>query len=128
YMNDQGVGIEEVPVTPEALAGLIALVDAGQINISTARDVVLPDMLETGRPAQAIVEERGLAQISDEAKLRALVEKVVAENPNEVATYLGGKEGLLGWFVGQVMRETRGQANPQIVSDLLRERLEAMRE
>ena len=128
YKNDQGVGIEEVPVTPEALAGLIALVDAGQINISTARDVVLPDMLETGRPAQAIVEERGLAQISDEAKLRALVEKVVAENPNEVATYLGGKEGLLGWFVGQVMRETRGQANPQIVSDLLRERLEAMRE
>jgi len=126
-MNEQGVEIDALNVTPEGLAALIGLVEDETINQNTAKDV-LAQMLQTGESAQAIVEAKGLAQISDEGALAALVDKVIAANPEPVASYLDGKENLLGWFVGQVMRETRGQANAQMVSEMFRERLEARRE
>jgi Asp-tRNA(Asn)/Glu-tRNA(Gln) amidotransferase B subunit len=85
-------------------------------------------MFETGGDPAEIVEAQGLAQISDSAALEALVAQVIADNPETVARYLEGKEGLLGWFVGQVMRETKGQANAQVVNDLFREKLGAIRE
>jgi aspartyl-tRNA(Asn)/glutamyl-tRNA(Gln) amidotransferase subunit B len=126
-MNTTGIEIGTVPIVPGSLVGLIKLVDGGTITHTTAKEV-LEIMFETGRSAADIVDEKGLAQISDTGALEALVDKVLSESPQEVQTYLGGKEGLMGWFVGQVMRETKGQANAQIVTELLRARLDAMRQ
>ena len=82
-------------------------------------------MLDSGRAPADIVAARGLTQISDEAALLALVEQTIVDNPDALANYLGGKTALLGWFVGQVMRATRGQANPAVVNRLVAERLAA---
>ncbi len=115
-------GIETVKITPDALAELLTLVDKGTISISIAKDV-FGEMFETGRSATQIVQERGLAQISDAEELSRLVEQVIAENPGPAADYLAGKEPVLRFLVGQVMKATRGKANPQLVTKLLKEKL-----
>ena len=124
-MNDEGINIQALQITPESLVRLIGLVEDGTINNTTAKDV-LDEMLATGADPQAVVEDKGLAQISDTDALEALVDQIIADNPDEVQTYLAGKEGLLGWFVGQVMRETRGKANAQKVNKLFKEKLSAL--
>ena len=124
HMNESGTSIEEVKVTPRALVELIALVDAGTINLNTGKRV-LADMFETGEPAKTIVETKGLAQISDADALEAIAQRVLEGNPAEVAKYLGGKESVLGWLVGQVMKESRGKANPGAVQEILRRQLAA---
>ncbi len=123
HLNETNTPITEVKVTPEALADLLRLVDDGTINRNTAK-VVLQDMFESGQAPRAIVEAKGLAQVSDEDALVAIVEKVIADNPDEVQRYREGKKGLFGWFVGQVMKATRGKANPATVRKLLSERLD----
>jgi aspartyl-tRNA(Asn)/glutamyl-tRNA(Gln) amidotransferase subunit B len=126
-MNLAAVEIGDVKVTPTDLVGLIKIVEAKTITSSTAKEV-LAEMFETGKSAQAIVGAKGLAQISDTGALEAVVARIVESSPNEVATYLGGKESLIGWFVGQAMRETKGQGNAQILGDLFKARLEAQRQ
>ncbi|MGD1994189.1 MAG: Asp-tRNA(Asn)/Glu-tRNA(Gln) amidotransferase subunit GatB [Anaerolineae bacterium] len=121
-MNREGAGIEDVRVLPEALAQLVRLVDQGRINQQSAKEV-LEEMFETGRAPGEIVEERGLVQISDEDALAQAVEQVLEENPGQVESYREGKTAVLQWFMGQVMRLTRGRAEPQIVLRLLEERL-----
>ncbi len=123
-MNEHGQTIEQVKITPVALVELIALVNRQTINNNTAKEV-LDEMFTGGRSPQQIVEQRGLAQISDEAALVALIEQVLADNPDEVSAYRGGKTQLKGWFVGQVMRASRGKGNPALVNTLLEERLES---
>jgi aspartyl-tRNA(Asn)/glutamyl-tRNA(Gln) amidotransferase subunit B len=118
--------IDRIEISPQALAELIALVEEGTINQSTGKDV-LEEMLASGRDAQSIVAERGLAQISDAGVLQTIVTQVLDENPEQVAEYLSGKEQVIGWFIGQVMRATRGKANPQLARELLKERLETRR-
>jgi len=125
-MKDAGRGIADIPVSPQALVDLIGLVEAGVVNLNTGRQV-LEEMVATGREARQIVEEEGLAQISDEEALRRVVEQVLDEHPAQVERYLGGKEQVAGWLMGQVMRATRGQANPQKARALLKEALEARR-
>ncbi|MBN1120047.1 MAG: Asp-tRNA(Asn)/Glu-tRNA(Gln) amidotransferase subunit GatB [Anaerolineae bacterium] len=125
-MNQDEVAVEDVKITPAALVELIELVDAGTINSTTAKDVFAA-MFESGEGAAAIVEDRGLAQISDTGELEALVDRIIAANPDEVERYLGGKEGLMSFFIGQVMRETRGQANAGIVTQLFRDKFDALR-
>jgi len=110
------------PLAPAALAELLALKAEGRISGSAAKEV-LTLMVETGKGAAEIVAERGLAQVSDEAALEAEVDAVIADHPAEVGAYRGGKQGLMGFFVGQVMKRTGGQANPQVVNRLLREKL-----
>jgi len=110
------------PVGPEALAGLVRLIDAGTISGKTAKDV-FERMWTTGEEAQSIVEREGLTQLSDDSALLGAVNEVVAASPDQAASYRGGKEAALGWFVGQVMRRTGGRANPQRVGDLLRKAL-----
>ena len=116
------VGIEAVKITPDALAELLNLVEKGTISISIAKDV-FAEMFETGRPALQIVKEKGLAQISDFEELSRIVEQVIEENPGPVAEYLGGKEPVLRFLVGQVMKATRGKANPRLVNELLKDEL-----
>jgi aspartyl-tRNA(Asn)/glutamyl-tRNA(Gln) amidotransferase subunit B len=110
------------PLAPTALVELLALKADGKISGSVAKEV-LALMVETGKGAAEIVAERGLVQVSDEAALEAEVEAVIAAHPAETAAYRGGKQGLMGFFVGQVMKRTGGQANPQVVNRLLREKL-----
>jgi len=122
YLNAAGREIEEIPVRPEHLAGLLVLVDTGKISGRSAKEV-LEDMLRTGRPADAIVQERGLVQISDEAMLAAVVQEVIVEHPGPVGDVRAGKDQAVTFLVGQVMKKTRGRANPAMVNRLVRERL-----
>ena len=123
-MNESGQSVTEIQITPAGLVELIELVEDAVISHNTAKDV-LAEMFGGGEGAAAIVERRGLAQISDEAALAAIVADIIASNPEEVAAYQGGKVSLKGWFIGQVMRETRGKANPQVADRLVEAQLAA---
>jgi aspartyl-tRNA(Asn)/glutamyl-tRNA(Gln) amidotransferase subunit B len=123
-LGAEGLRISEARIHAEALSELVALIDKGNITANTGK-TVLAVMFETGRPPAEIVKERGLDQISDQEALARIVDEVLAANPEQVARYRDGKETLLQWFVGQVMRATRGKANPQVVMLLLKERLQA---
>lgn len=126
-MNERGRTIASIPLTPAALVELLALVSRGAVNLTSAREV-LAEMVDNGGSAVSIIETLGLTQVSDESTLSAIIEKIIADNPEPVANYLGGKESLIGWFVGQVMRATRGQANPALVNELLQKQLGAKRQ
>ena len=117
--------IDQIKVKPEGLSELLQLVSEGEINQNTAK-TVLAQMLETGETARVIVEDHGLAQISDAHQISGLVSRVLDENPEQVAEYLGGKKGVSGWFFGQVMHLTKGKANPNIVKSELEKQLAAL--
>jgi len=102
------------------------MVDKGTINANTAKDV-LEAMFDTGATARTVVEERGLGQISDQDELSRIVNGVIAANPKPVADYLAGKKAAAGFLMGQVMKATRGKANPNVVRELLAERLGAVK-
>lgn len=121
-MNQAGATLTGVPIAPAAFAALLKLVAAGTINANTGKKV-LETMFRTGEAPAAIVEREGLAQVSDADVLNQAIDRVLAAAPDEVARYREGKTQLLGWFMGQVMRETRGKANPDIVRKALVERL-----
>jgi aspartyl-tRNA(Asn)/glutamyl-tRNA(Gln) amidotransferase subunit B len=106
------------PVAPERLGELLDLVAAGTLSATAAKDV-LAEMFSSEASPATIVERKGLAQISDTGELEAVVARVVAANPELVEKFRGGKRGVLGALVGQVMRETRGRANPKLVNQLL---------
>lgn len=114
--------IEACPVTPDGLAELLGLLDSGVISGKIAK-TVFEEMYITGRSAKAIVEEKGLVQVRDESAIETAVMEVLAENPSEVEAYRKGKDKLIGFFVGQIMRKTKGKANPQIVNDILKKKL-----
>lgn len=123
WLKSEDVEIGQSLVSPDALVGLVALVGKGTITANSGKEV-MGEMLATGRSAGEIVEEKGLAQVSDRDALKDVIDDVLAANPEQVAKYRDGKETLLQWFVGQVMRATRGKANPEIVKALLVERLQ----
>lgn len=126
-LNERSIDIANLQVAPEDLAELIGMLESGRINTPTARDV-FKIMAETGEKAGEIVAEKGLEQISDDDALRAAAERVIDENPDALAKYLGGKDQLLRYFVGQLMKMTRGKANPPQAESLLKSLLEARRE
>jgi aspartyl-tRNA(Asn)/glutamyl-tRNA(Gln) amidotransferase subunit B len=121
-VNDQGLNFSEMKLTPEYLAELIGLVDAGAINITTGK-ALLQQINESGKAPKVLVEELGLAQVTDDSAIRAACQKIVETNPNEVAAFKAGKETLMGWFVGQVMREMKGKADAKIAGQILKELL-----
>ena len=118
YLNAQNIEIGEVPITPAQLADMIALIEKGVISGKIAKSV-FEEMLASGKDAEAIVEEKGITQISDEEELVRLLKEAIGENPASVEDYHKGKEKALGFLVGQVMRKTKGRANPQLVNELL---------
>jgi aspartyl-tRNA(Asn)/glutamyl-tRNA(Gln) amidotransferase subunit B len=128
-MNESGHGLGEARtrVTPEDLAELAALVTAGTINLPTAK-TVFEEMYRTGRAPLTIVAEKGLGQVSDAGEIEKLVDEVLAANPDQLATYLGGKATIEQWLFGQVMRRTQGRGNPQVIRRALREKLEALKQ
>ncbi len=121
-LNELGINADELTLSPEHLAQVIEMVDAGTVNTATGKSL-LAKVQESGKPPAEIVETESLAQVSDDAALQAVVDKVLAEHPEEVSSYREGKEGLLGWFMGQVMRETRGKADPGLTRELLQKAL-----
>ena len=121
-LNQSGTAIDAGNIPPQELAGLIKMVVNAEINQGTAK-TVLSEMFATGKPAAAIVSERGLGQISDAGLIQGLVQKVLTENPEQVSAYLGGKDALLRWLFGQVMRAAQGKANPQIIQAELERQL-----
>lgn len=122
HLNAEGIEIEETPLTPNHLAELLRLVDAGTISIRTAKEI-LPEMLRTGASAEQLVADRGLAQISDAATIRGVIDQIIAEHPGPASDFRTGKTQALTFLVGQVMKKTRGRANPELVNKLLREKL-----
>ena len=118
-LNDAGKEISESPVTPEGLAELLTLVESGQITAASGKKV-FASMFETGQPAGKIIAAQDVAQISDAGEIERLCREVIENNPDNVAKHRAGNEGVFKFFVGQVMRATRGQANPQRVNDTLK--------
>ncbi len=118
-LNDSGKEIEASPVSPAALAELLKLVESGQITGAIGKKV-FATMFESGRSAKDIVAAEGLAQIIDTSAIEEAAREVIAKDPGNVAKYKSGNEGVFKFFVGQVMRATRGQANPQAVNDILK--------
>ncbi|MCM1072977.1 MAG: hypothetical protein NC334_04135, partial [Bacteroides sp.] len=107
--------------TAENLAELITLIEKGTISNNIGKQILVEDMIVNGEKASAIVEKKGLSQISDTGAIKEIVEKIIAAHPAEVESYKNGKTNLLGFFVGQVMKETKGRANPKTVNELVRE-------
>ncbi len=121
-LKEEKIEIGAFPIKPEALAEMIQLIADGTISSKLAK-TVFEDMRKTQKPAKQIVEEKGLVQITDTSAIESVVDEVLAANPKEVERFRQGEEKLIGFFVGQVMRATRGKANPQIVNQLLRQKL-----
>ena len=121
-LNKDGKSLDESPVSAEQLGGLIALISDNTISGKIAKDV-FAEMMATGKNAAAIVEEKGLKQITDTGAIEKIVDEVIAENPDNVAAYRGGKDKLFGFFVGQVMKKSAGKANPDMINELLKKKL-----
>ena len=121
-LNEKKITLEESPISPENLGKLVDLITSNVINGKTAKDV-FEIMAETGDSPDKIVEERGLKQVTDTAAIEEVIDEVIAANPDNVAAYRGGKVALMGWFVGQVMKASKGKANPGMVNELLKKKL-----
>lgn len=120
HLKEEKIGINETKLTPENLVELVNLIEKGTISNNIGKQIIFT-MLKEGTSAAQIVEKQGLSQISDEGAIKEIVQKVVDSNPEQVSAYKAGKTQLLGFFVGQVMKETKGRANPKTVNDLLKE-------
>jgi aspartyl-tRNA(Asn)/glutamyl-tRNA(Gln) amidotransferase subunit B len=121
-LNARKLDIEEFLVSPAALSGLLGMV-ASDLLSNTAAKNVFTEMVNSGKTAEQIVQERGLAQISDKTELASTVAAILSACPREIERFRGGEAKLMGFFVGQVMKATKGQGNPKIINDLLREQL-----
>ena len=121
-LNAQGKAIEDTPVSAQDLAELLNLIQEGIISGKIAK-TVFEEMAQTGKPPKEIVEKKGLVQLTDPNVIEKIVEKVLAGSSREVEDYKNGKTKLFGYFVGQVLKQTKGKANPKVVNDILKEKL-----
>ena len=121
-LSVNALGISSCPVAPQALDELVNLIDAGAINSKQGKEV-FAEMFSTGKPAAAIVEEKGLKQVSDEGAIAALADEVIAANPGPVADYKSGKTSALNFLKGQVMKLSKGKANPALAGEILEKKL-----
>jgi aspartyl-tRNA(Asn)/glutamyl-tRNA(Gln) amidotransferase subunit B len=121
-LNTSGTPVTESPVSPERLVALLKLVDQGTVSLKVAREI-FPELYASGKSPEQIVKEKGLTQVSDAGALEKMIDEVIAKNPAQVAQYRGGKETVLGFFVGQVMKASGGKANPGKVNELLKRKL-----
>ena len=121
-LESSGGDISACPVSPAELGALVRLIDEGAISGKQGKDVLV-EMYATGKAASAIVLERGLVQVSDASAIDPIIDEVIAASPQQLAQYRAGKETLFGFFVGQVMKASKGKANPKVVNERLREKL-----
>jgi aspartyl-tRNA(Asn)/glutamyl-tRNA(Gln) amidotransferase subunit B len=123
-LNKSGQSLSDCNISPAMLGGLVGLISDGTISGRIAKDV-FADMFETGKDAASIVDEKGLKQVSDSGAIEALIDTVIAANMDKVEEYRGGKDKLFGFFVGQVMKQSGGQANPGMVNQILKSKLDS---
>ena len=121
-LNKNNQDLNNSPVSPENLGQLIKLISTNEISGKIAKDV-LEDMFSSGKTARQIVDEKGLQQVTDQGEIAKVIDEVIAENPKMVEQYLAGKDKLLGFFVGQAMKLTKGKANPKMLNDILKQKL-----
>ena len=123
-LKNDGHGIEHSPVSPEGLTELLQLIEKATISAKIAK-TVFEEMVQTGKPAGKIVEEQGLTQVTDNSAIEQWIDEALAANPDQVQGYRNGKEKLFGYFVGQIMKASKGQANPALVNQLLKQKLDS---
>jgi aspartyl-tRNA(Asn)/glutamyl-tRNA(Gln) amidotransferase subunit B len=121
-LNNAGTDISASPITPERLVSLLQMVDKGTISLKVAREI-FPELYSSGKTPEQIVQEKGLTQVSDEGALAKIIEEVLSKNPGQVAQFKEGKQQVLGFLVGQVMKASGGKANPGKVNELLKKKL-----
>lgn len=122
YLNEENKQISDCPIKPEQLAAMLRLIDDGTISGKIAK-TVFDEMYRTGKAPEIIVQEKGLVQITDSSEIEKAVDDIISKNQNEVARFREGDEKLLGFFVGQAMKATKGKANPKMLNDLLKKKL-----
>ena len=123
FLNERDGGMDTCSMKPDECAEVLGLIDDGTISLKIAKDI-LPELVEAGGSPRELVEKKGLVQVSDTGELEAWVDQVIADNPAEVEAFKGGKKKLMGFFMGQVMRISKGQANPGVVTQLFNEKLQ----
>ena len=121
-LENAGLSAEESSVPATELGALVRMIDQGNISGKQGKDVLV-EMFATGKPASAIVAERGLVQVSDIGEIDRIIDDVIAASPQQLESYRSGKEALFGFFVGQVMKASKGKANPKVVNERLRLKL-----
>jgi aspartyl-tRNA(Asn)/glutamyl-tRNA(Gln) amidotransferase subunit B len=121
-LNTSNTPVATSPVSPKQLVSLLRLVDEGTVSLKVAREI-FPELYATGKTAEQVVQERGLTQVSDEGALEKMIDEAIAKSPAQLEQYRGGKEQVLGFFVGQVMKASGGKANPGKVNELLKKKL-----
>jgi aspartyl-tRNA(Asn)/glutamyl-tRNA(Gln) amidotransferase subunit B len=121
-LNSEGVAIESSPVTPYMLAGMLRRIDDNTISGKIAK-TVFDEMWKSGKDADAVIEEKGLKQVTDTGAIEKVIDEILAANPGQVEEYRSGKEKVFGFFVGQVMKASKGKANPAAVNELLKRKL-----
>ena len=121
-LNKEEKDLSDSPVSAEQLGALVGLIEDKTISGKIAKDV-FAIMMETGQDPDSIVEEKGLKQVTDTGAIEAIIDEVIAENPDNVAAYKGGKDKLFGFFVGQTMKKSQGKANPAVVNEILKKKL-----
>ena len=121
-LNKNNQDLNNSPVSPENLGQLIKLISTNEISGKIAKDV-LEDMFSSGKTARQIVDEKGLQQVTDQGEIAKVIDEVIAENPKMVEQYLAGKDKLFGLFVVQDMKLTKGKANPNMLNDILKKKL-----
>ena len=122
-LEAKGLSAADSPVPPQELGALVRMIDEAKISGKQGKDVLV-EMFTTGKSAQAIIEEQGLVQVSDTGEIDMLIDNVIEANPTQLASYRSGKEALFGFFVGQVIKASKGKANPKVVNDRLRAKLQ----
>jgi len=125
-INEQKLDIRNFPVSPDKLAKLINLINKGTISGKIAKDI-FPEMISEGKDAESIIKEKDLVQITDVSSIENIVEKIIESHQDEVKQFLDGKEKVLGFFVGQIMKETKGKANPKLVNELLNKKFNELK-
>ena len=121
-LNEENKAIEDSLIKPGHLAEMLMLIDKGTISGKIAK-TVFEEMYRTGKDAGTVVKEKGLVQVSNESELEKIVDDIISSSPGEVERFKGGDAKLMGFFVGQVMKATKGKANPKVVNELLRKKL-----
>lgn len=121
-LNEENIAFSECPLQPNQLVGMLNLIEKGTISGKIGK-IVFEEMFRSGKDAESVVRDKGLVQIKDEGALEKIVEEILSNNPKEVERFKAGDEKLLGFFVGQVMKATKGKANPQLVNELLKKKL-----
>ena len=124
YINANHIAFIDIKMTPELLVGLLELIDSGKISGKIAKELI-EDILATGKSANDIVQEKGMSQISDESAIEKIADEVISENRLVVADYIAGKTNAIGFLVGQLMKKTKGKANPQIANNILKKKIES---